>query len=85
MSVDDMRMRSRLYPELRQDIVANIRTVAKRVVITFILFMQCLVGYEVTLESSHLILVERGRIRAAPHIPHISNAKFFSSEPSSSK
>ena len=77
MSVDDMRMRSRLHPELRQDIVANIRTVAKCVVITFILFMQSLVGYEVTLKGSHLILVERGRIRAAPHIPHIIQRKIL--------
>ena len=68
-------MRPRFHSELGQDIIADIGTVAKRVVISLALFMQRLVGYEVTLESRHLILVERRSVRPAPHIPHIVQRK----------
>ena len=74
MAVDYVRMRV-VDAELLKDFVANVLAVAKSVVCTFLLLVQLLVGDEITLERSHLVLVEQRRVWTAPQVPQIVERK----------
>ena len=76
MSVDDVAVFS-FHSEFIQNHVADIFTVAQGVIIAFHFFVRFLVGQEITLEGSHLTLIEGRRVLSAPQIPDKVSGKCF--------
>lgn len=68
VAVDDMAVGT-FHSEFVEDHVADVLPVAEHIIIALHFRMGRLVGDEIALESGHGMLVEEGRIGAAPEIP----------------
>ena len=76
MAVDDVAVFAR-NAELVENHVAHILPVAELVIVSLVLGVGILVGYEISLEGGHRRLVEQRRVRSAPKIPYIVRGVFF--------
>ena len=76
VTIDDMTVGSR-HPKGIHDVVDDLLAVSQLEVIALFLLVRLLVGDEVTLEGSHLALVEEWTVGTAPEIQEVVDGVGF--------